>query len=626
MFEAVTNSVRAMSKSPPEHLNHFAKTIEEASRDLDKVSRQVEQQISRFTYHTHATQLRLGQWNHAYDRKEIFYQDEFVYPHKGCVVINPIYNRLGRAVSLIDQSACSETGTAIYKNDKTQAIVGNAELLSNDGLNYFLTNTFDFQNDFESILSEVLKGKLKSKLTKEILKPAYQSSLVPEHFPPKIQEPSKKDFKIEGDNFLSSVGNWFGKNENIKLYNNAITKYDKYTEKWEAIKARYDQLVGLLEQEWQNYTKASEHWLSIENKNEENYKIHQASHAQYVNAVRKSIDFVIDKYKNEIDNTQAVEAFFELVYRLSPQPKIFPRNITIDFDSDTKILVCSVELPNFNYLPLHKEVSGKIRPLNQSEKKNAFEYGVFATWLRVAYEIAKADMGERVTKICINGWIKYIDQSDGITKTSTILSSLADINEYRKMNVGRVDPKVAFRSLGGRASPQPDQYTAITPVLRLNREDGRLRESEFSANNMESNTNLASMDWEEFEHLVRDLFSKEFSGETAEVKVTQASRDGGVDAIAYDDDPIRGGKFLIQAKRYTNTVDISAVRELYAVVIDEGANRGILVTTSNYGPDAYEYVKDKPITLINGRELLGLLEKHGNFFRIDLIDAKKNNR
>ena len=40
------------------------------------------------------------------------------------------------------------------------------------------------------------------------------------------------------------------------------------------------------------------------------------------------------------------------------------------------------------------------------------------------------------------------------------------------------------------------------------------------------------MHWEDFEHLIRELFEKEFSCNGGEVKVTQASRDGGVDAIA----------------------------------------------------------------------------------------------
>ena len=61
--------------------------------------------------------------------------------------------------------------------------------------------------------------------------------------------------------------------------------------------------------------------------------------------------------------------------------------------------------------------------------------------------------------------------------------------------------------------------------------------------------------------------------------MTQASRDGGVDAIAFDPDPIRGGKIVIQAKRYAYTVGVSAVRDLYGTLMNEGATKGILVTT-----------------------------------------------
>jgi hypothetical protein len=60
--------------------------------------------------------------------------------------------------------------------------------------------------------------------------------------------------------------------------------------------------------------------------------------------------------------------------------------------------------------------------------------------------------------------------------------------------------------------------------------------------------NLAAMDWEDFEHLIRQLFEQEFNQAGGEVKITQASRDGGRDAIAFDPDVIRGSKTVIQAK------------------------------------------------------------------------------
>ena len=163
----------------------------------------------------------------------------------------------------------------------------------------------------------------------------------------------------------------------------------------------------------------------------------------------------------------------------------------------------------------------------------------------------------------------------------------------------------------------------IKPIIMMNRNDSRIAASYSVVEDIDSSVNLAMMDWEDFENLVRELFAKEFTNEGAEVHVTQASRDGGVDAIAFDPDPIRGGKMVIQAKRYTNVVGVSAVRDLYGTVVNEGAIKGILVTTADYGPDAYKFAKDKPLTLLNGNNLLHMLMKHGTKAKIDIKEAKK---
>jgi len=46
-------------------------------------------------------------------------------------------------------------------------------------------------------------------------------------------------------------------------------------------------------------------------------------------------------------------------------------------------------------------------------------------------------------------------------------------------------------------------------------------------------------------------------------------------------------------------------------MLNEGANKGILVATSGYGPDAFTFAKDKPIELIDGGGLLYLLDQVG---------------
>ena len=79
---------------------------------------------------------------------------------------------------------------------------------------------------------------------------------------------------------------------------------------------------------------------------------------------------------------------------------------------------------------------------------------------------------------------------------------------------------------------------------------------------------------------------------------------------------------MIQAKRYTKTVGVAAVRDLYGTTVNEGANKGILVTTADYGPDAYKFASGKPITLMTGANLLHLLARHGMKAKIDLQAAR----
>lgn len=47
------------------------------------------------------------------------------------------------------------------------------------------------------------------------------------------------------------------------------------------------------------------------------------------------------------------------------------------------------------------------------------------------------------------------------------------------------------------------------------------------------------------------------------------------------------------------------------------------VTESKGGRDSYEFAKGKPLTLLNGSNLLSMLEKHGKQARIDTFEAKK---
>ena len=226
-----------------------------------------------------------------------------------------------------------------------------------------------------------------------------------------------------------------------------------------------------------------------------------------------------------------------------------------------------------------------------------------------------------------------IDGPIAMSQSNSILASYNGSSTTTYINAGgniflptdlsQVDPKATFKHMKGVAAASLVDLTPIPPIIKVDKSDKRFISGRNVVGNLDDSVNLAAMHWDDFEHLIRELFEKEFVSSGGEVKVTQASSDGGVDAIAFDPDPIRGGKIVIQAKRYTNVVGVAAVRDLYGTVMNEGATKGILVTTSDYGKDSYEFAKDKPITLLNGSNLLSLLEKHGHKARINIAEAKK---
>jgi restriction system protein len=296
------------------------------------------------------------------------------------------------------------------------------------------------------------------------------------------------------------------------------------------------------------------------------------------------------------------------------------------FEEQEGILLIDLKLPYVKDLEIAKTkqlVGGpKIVPASQKEAREIMNQLPFLVVMRAIWEVPKVDYQHKVKLIACNGYVVYDDPATGNVRRDVILSILAKPEQLEQIQLEKADPEACFRGLKGIAAAMIMELVPVQPLMQFNKHDRRFIAAKEVIDHV-GNENLATMDWQDFEHLIRELFEKEFGQPGAEVKITQASRDRGVDAIAFDPDPLRGGKFVIQAKRYTNTVDVSAVRDLYGTVMNEGANRGILVTTSNYGRDAYDFAKDKPITLLNGPNLLHLLEKHGYNMKIDLKEAKR---
>jgi restriction system protein len=311
-------------------------------------------------------------------------------------------------------------------------------------------------------------------------------------------------------------------------------------------------------------------------------------------------------------------------------PDSWPEGYILSYIQETKTLVVDSELPHLDVLPRVKEVrfvaarnEFKETELSDAQRKKLYDETLYRIALATLYKLFQSDEVDALTSVVFNGWVQSIDRATGVEIHPCIMSLQVKRDEFLTLNLAHVDPRMCFRKLKGVSGNKLVELSPVQPVLSLNRQDPRFVDAYKVVESLDDGTNLAAMDWLDFENLIRELFEKEFSQNGGEVKITQASRDGGVDAIAFDPDPIRGGKIVIQAKRYTNVVGVSAVRDLYGTVHNEGATKGILVTTSDFGADAYEFAKGKPLTLLSGGELLYLLQRHGYRAKIDVPEAKK---
>lgn len=314
------------------------------------------------------------------------------------------------------------------------------------------------------------------------------------------------------------------------------------------------------------------------------------------------------------EELEGLQRFFTAALHAVPLPSWCPHDYSLRFDCASNLLLVEVTIPHLESFFVWKNgKSGKQVHATKAEAAATRKAFSFLIPLRLMWEVAHVDSRKFLSLIACNVSVVFNDPATGRIRKDTIMSVVSAPDALRQINLSMVSPEACFRSLKGIVAPNVLDYVPVAPLIHFDLDDERFIENRSVLEHL-GEQNLATMDWQDFEHLVREAMEKEFGGT---VKVTQASRDRGVDAIAFDADPVKGGKYIIQAKRYTNTVDVSAVRDLFGAVMAEGANRGILVTTSHFGPDAYEFARDKPLSLLTGENLLHLLKKHGYACRID---------
>ncbi|WP_059005854.1 restriction endonuclease [Streptomyces specialis] len=305
-----------------------------------------------------------------------------------------------------------------------------------------------------------------------------------------------------------------------------------------------------------------------------------------------------------------VDWFTAALYAGPVWPRDFPRQVEASYDAAARQLVLEWELPGYDVVPAAKAVRYVVssdqeretaRPVTQ--RRALYQDVLAQSMLLVLRDVFTADTFRTLDSVALNGFVDDNDPATG-RRTRIVLASVSAsrtvFDGLRLAQVSAVD--CLTDALGGRISARPDQCAAVRPARRP---------EEVGQNVLglggEGDPDLFTMDPVAFEGLVQRLFL----ARGMRAVTTELSGDGGVDVDAFDPDPISGGRIIVQVKRYRNTVPPTAVRDLYGTVLGAGANKGILVTTSGFGPGSYAFAEGKPLTLISGPELVGLLGEAG---------------
>lgn len=343
------------------------------------------------------------------------------------------------------------------------------------------------------------------------------------------------------------------------------------------------------------------------------YETSRQKHLAEIQQQNNEIDELEKLYKK--GDPEVVTSYNVMVLERSVYPENFPQEFRVAYVPESKELVIDYELPDVEIVPKegeYKFVKTKDeiqnKPRKPSDVKAIYQDVVASVCLRTLHEVFEADQANQLSVVTFNGFVQTVDRTTGRDIKPYLTSVRVTKDRFLEIDLRRIDKKACLRNLGAQVSPQPDECVPVKPIVDFNMVDNRFVEGSDILSELDARPNLMELTPFEFENLIGNLFSQM----NLDTRQTQTSRDGGVDVIAFDTRPVLGGKVVIQAKRYKNTIGVAAVRELYGTMINEGASKGILVTTSGYGTSAFDFAKDKPVELIDGSGLLYLLDQHAN--------------
>jgi len=182
--------------------------------------------------------------------------------------------------------------------------------------------------------------------------------------------------------------------------------------------------------------------------------------------------------------------------------------------------------------------------------------------------------------------VRSVNPATGQWEYPCLISIATDRATYLGLNLRDVEPDVCLRHLNALVSHNRHGVEPVTPIRDFDLARYAFIEAVDVVASLDSRTDLTKISPTEFEYFVRQLFEASgLEGWTAE-----RSRDDGVDAVVINRDPMVGGLTIVQAKRYTNVIGVSHIRELVGAWTRSAPGEG----SSSQRPGSQADAKSRP--------------------------------
>ncbi|MEU5943655.1 restriction endonuclease [Micromonospora sp. NPDC047548] len=270
-------------------------------------------------------------------------------------------------------------------------------------------------------------------------------------------------------------------------------------------------------------------------------------------------------------SAQHASRYFQMIVDQVQDPAGFPRKRFAGYVPDSTLLALEWYLPNVDIVPQVKTYryvksrdSTDTTPRPITEIRLAYQRLVAQIALRALRVVFAADAFKVVDTVVFNGRVDAIDRSTGQAIDPHLITLRATRDQFTPLVLSQVDPVTCVQKyFAADVSRHPDELQEVMPVMKFEMADPRIVAAVDVISGLDKRPNLMAFSPKEFEHFAHNLFTRM----GFDTKLFKADGDGGVDCVAYDPTPIRGGKYVIQVKQYARKrlVPPSAVRDLYAL-------------------------------------------------------------